>query len=158
MPSTRVKSKWASGNLEFRDGSGDLIATFDGVNRKLTIASGSKINIATGGALTVNDVDKTAVVIGVAGGYKLARGVRATAAASEDVVTGLATVVSATVSLVGDPSLTHLLASCTVGDQAGAPAAGSIRIKNWKPTAANDGTPIAATAPFGYVAWIAVGT
>ena len=95
---------------------------------------------------------------GVAAGYKIARGVAAVGAASVDVVTGLATVVAVIPGMVGDPSLTHMFSSATVGDQAGAPAAGSIRIKSWKPTGAADVTPVAATSPFGNVAWIAIGT
>jgi len=54
--------------------------------------------------------------------------------------------------------MTHMYSSVTPGDQNGAPAAGSIRINSWKPTAANDCAPIAATGPFGNVSWIAIGT
>ena len=48
--------------------------------------------------------------------------------------------------------------TCSIGDQAGAPAAGSILIKSWKPTANNDVTPIAATTFTKNVNWIAIGT
>ena len=95
---------------------------------------------------------------GIAAGYKIARGVAAVGAASVDVVTGLATVVAVITGMVGDPSLTHMFSSATVGDQATAPIAGSIRIKSWKPTGAADVTPVAATSPFGNVGWIAIGT
>lgn len=40
MPSTKVKSRWVNGNLEFTDASGAVIATFDGTNRKLTSQAG----------------------------------------------------------------------------------------------------------------------
>jgi len=51
-----------------------------------------------------------------------------------------------------------MYSTCTVGDQAGAPASGSIRIKSWKPTAVGDVTPVVATSTFANVSWIAIGT
>jgi len=51
-----------------------------------------------------------------------------------------------------------MYSTCTVGDQAGAPASGSIRIKSWKPTAVGDVTPVVSTSPFANVSWIAIGT
>ena len=97
------------------------------------------------------------ITTGVAAGYKIARGTATIDAASKDIATGLTTVVGAVVSLVGDPSLTHMYSTVTVGNQTNAPVAGSIRIKSWKPTAANDATPIAASSTFANVAWIAIG-
>jgi hypothetical protein len=116
------------------------------------------LGAAAGTQVTATAAAINALVAGAAGGYKIARGVTAIGAASEDIATGLTTVVAAVVSLVGDPSMTHMYSSVTPGDQAGAPAAGSIRVKSWKPTAANDCTPIAATDVFANVAWIAIGT
>ena len=118
-------------------------------------ATAAELNILDGVTKTFGQIN--GLVEGVAGGYKLARGVTAIGAASEDIVTGLTTVVGAVVSLVGDPSMTHMYSSVTVGDQAGAPAAGSIRVKSWKPTASGDVTPTAATSTFANVAWIAIG-
>jgi hypothetical protein len=150
MPDTSYQSK------VYRTNGGD----------KQVVASGGVLDVESGGALKFADVDKTALLAaavanplaGVAAGYRIARGVATIDAASKDIATGLTTVVTATCSLVGDPSMTHNQSTVTVGDQAGAPAAGSIRIKSWKPTAANDCTPIAATSPFANVSWIAVGT
>lgn len=110
------------------------------------------------GEVTNTAAEINLLTAGVAAGYKVARGVATIDAASKDIVTGLTTVVAAVVSMVGDPSLTHLMSSVTVGNQTNAPVAGSIRIKSWKPTAANDVTPIAATSTFASVAWIAIGT
>lgn len=118
-------------------------------------SSAAELNILDGVTKTYSEIN--ALVGGVAGGYKMARGVTAIGAASEDIATGLTTVVAAVVSLVGDPSLTHMYSSVTVGDQAGAPAAGSIRVKSWKPTGTGDVTPTAATSTFANVAWIAIG-
>lgn len=95
-------------------------------------------------------------VAGIGSGYKVARGV-ASVTGSGDVVTGLATVVAVTVTLRDDAALTGHLTTATIGDQAGTPAAGSVTVKVWKPTADVDCTPIAATAAKS-VNWIAVGT
>lgn len=97
-------------------------------------------------------------VAGVAAGYKIARGTVTPTSASHTVVTGLATVVSAVASLKGAPTLTHMFTAADIGDQAGSPAAGSILIKSYKPTATGDVTPIASTTPWAAVDWIAVGT
>ena len=118
--------------------------------------SESELNTLDG--ITVTTAKINLLAQGIAAGYKIARGTATIDAASKDIATGLTTVVSAVVSLVGDPSVTHMYSSVTVGDQAGAPASGSIRIKSWKPTAVNDVTPIAATSTFANVAWIAIGT
>lgn len=94
---------------------------------------------------------------GVAAGYKIARGTVTPTSASHTVVTGLATVVAAIVSLKGAPTLTHMITAADIGNQSGAPAAGSILIKSYKPTSAADGTPVASTTPWGAVDWIAIG-
>jgi|GEM_PF-2280806 len=129
----------------------------------LKLADGVAIT-ATGAELNILDgVTKTAAQInllttGVAAGYKIAYGTATIDAASKDIATGLTTVAGVVVSLVGDPSLTHMYSTATVGNQTNAPIAGSIRIKSWKPTAANDATPIAATSTFASVSWVAIGT
>lgn len=94
--------------------------------------------------------------VGVGASYKIARGVAAITG-SGDVVTGLTTVVSVTATPQDDLDGTTL-AGCngTIGDQAGAPAAGSVTIKCWKITAADNGALIAATAAKN-VNWIAIG-
>lgn len=115
----------------------------------------SELNLLDGVTKTTGEINL--LMTGYEGGYKLARGTATIDAASKDVVTGLTTVVAVVVSMTGDPSMTHYMSSATVGDQAGAPAAGSIRIKSWKPTAANDVNPIPATSPFGNVSWVAIG-
>lgn len=46
MPVTKVKSRWVSGNLEFLDVAGNIIATYDGVNRKFTVPTGSTLEVA----------------------------------------------------------------------------------------------------------------
>lgn len=97
-------------------------------------------------------------VAGVAAGYKVARGQTTTVAASDTIVTGLATVVSAVANLEDAPVIGCDRAQAVIGDQAGTPAAGSILVKTFKPTATGDATPIAATTFTKKVNWIAIGT
>lgn len=109
---------------------------------------------ATSAAATLALLGGTA---GVATGYKIARGVHTTVAASDTVVTGLATVVAVVACLSSDPTDDPEMVSATIGDQAGTPAAGSILIKTWK-NGATDPTPAAATTFSKLVNWIAIGT
>lgn len=100
-------------------------------------------------------------VNGVAAGYKLARGQLTTVTAADTVVTGLTTVVSVTATLETDPTDTCDVATAQVGNQSGAPAAGSVIIKTWMVTtggAAGNPTLIAATAFSKKVNWVAIGT
>jgi len=126
------------------------------------VKSGGELDIESGGALKLAGVDRTAALAtapaGVAAGYKIARGQLTTASAADTVATGLATVVAAVACLDSDPGDDPMLASCTTGDQAGSPAAGSIIVKTWKNTAGTDPTPVAATTFAKKVSWIAVGT
>lgn len=94
-----------------------------------------------------------------AGGLKVVIGQHTTVAASDTIVTGLATVIAVVAVLDADPGDDPASVSATIGDQAGAPAAGSIIIKTWKFTnAATDVTPTAATTFTKKVNWIAIGT
>jgi hypothetical protein len=132
-------------------------------------ANGAAIGIALKAATADGDVIEVMVfkpvpnaplysVGGVAAGYAIARGQQTTVAASDTVVTGLATVVSVVAALDSDPVDDPFMCSSSIGDQAGAPAAGSVYIKTWKNTAGTDPTPAAATTFSKKVNWIAVGT
>jgi hypothetical protein len=44
MSHTNVKSDWLNGNQNFKDKSGNIIATFDGENRKLSLPTGSTLD------------------------------------------------------------------------------------------------------------------
>ncbi len=120
-----------------------------------------------GGALYVHDgtaarkltSTQDLPVAGLAAGQKIARGRRTLLSALDTVVTGLATVAAVTVSLESDPTLTCKDVSGSIGNQAGAPAAGSIYIKAWMPTDATHPAPIAATGFAGMVVnWTAIGS
>lgn len=118
--------------------------------------SAAELNALDGMTKTAAEMNKQ--VEGVAAGYKVARGVHTTVAASDTVVTGLASVVAIVATMESDPVLDPLMVSASIGDQAGAPVAGSVYIKTWQPTAVNDVTPIAATTFGKKVNWIAIGT
>ncbi len=131
------------------------LAVLDGV--VAGTASASKAAVLD----TNKDLDAAALrtrVLGAGNNYKLARGQHTTVAASDTVATGLTTVVAAVASLESDPVLTCDRALAAIGDQAGAPAAGSILIKTFMPTATGDATPTAATTFTKKVNWIAIGT
>jgi hypothetical protein len=91
-------------------------------------------------------------------GLKIAYGQHTTVAASDTIVTGLATVVAVIASFDTDPADANLYVSSSIGDQAGTPAAGSILIKTWKTADGADPTPTAASAFAKKVNWIAFGT
>lgn len=152
----------------------DAFTQFDGTTGKLVksgvtldtdaaLAGDSDIRLASQKAVKAYADTKQAAltnpVVGVGASYKVARGVAAITG-SGDVVTGLTTVVSVTVTARDDLDGDTLAGvSATIGDQAGAPAAGSVTIKTWKVTtggASGNPTLIAATAAKN-VNWIAVG-
>lgn len=91
------------------------------------------------------------------GGNIFIAGQAATVTASDTIATGLGVLTAAGASLEDAPVIGCDRATAAIGDQAGAPVAGSILLKTWKPTAAGDATPIAATT-FGKKAnWWAYG-
>ena len=137
---------------------------WDASNSKVTNVSnsGGKSHRAIGYALESKDLSG-----GVAAGDSLmfelrpgemrqVSGQHTTVAASDTVVTGLALVFSVVAQLDDDPVDGAMHATSSIGDQAGAPDAGSILIKTWKSTDA-DATLIAATTFGKKVNWIAVG-
>lgn len=146
---TKVYEK--QGGAEVVVASGGQITVESG--GKIVVQSGGVLEIDTGGALDENNVDLTAVVVGVAGGYKIARGSASiTGATLGDIVTGLATVVSVTATLGEDSTLAGNHVTAAIGG-----TAGHITLKVWKPTASGDCTPILSTAA-KVVNWEATGT
>jgi len=123
---------------------------------KQVVASGGVLDIESGGALQIAGTDVTAVLAtapaAVAAGYKIARGVHTTVDEDDTVVTGLATVVAVVASLGSDPVAGCSKVTATIGNQAGAPAAGSIQIKSW------EADETVGTTFSKLVNWIAIGT
>lgn len=89
-------------------------------------------------------------------GVRTARGQHTTVAAADTVVTGLAEVFGVVATLDSDPVDDPEMVSATIGNQSGAPAAGSVILKTWR-NGATDPTPLAATTFGKKVNWIAWG-
>ena len=113
---------------------------------RLFVKSGGALDIEAGGILSQNGQS-----------LKFARGQLTTVTAADTVVTGLATVAAVVASLESDPTDNPFMASAQIGDQAGAPAAGSIIIKTWQNTTGTDPTPAAASTFGKKVNWVAIG-
>ena len=84
-------------------------------------------------------------------------GEHTTVAAADTVATKLEKVQGVLTVLDSDPVAAVDRATGSIGDQAGAPAKGSILINTWKPTATADTIPIAATTFGKKVSWLAWG-
>lgn len=108
-------------------------------------------------AAAANDDASASVLIGDGDGLKMVAGQATTVTAADTIVTGLGKVLGVVVSYDTDPADANTFVSGTVGDQAGAPAAGSFILKSWKSNDAADVTPVAATAFAKKVNWIAFG-
>lgn len=122
------------------------------------VENGGEIDIQDGAELQIEGVAIelqasviNALVQGVAGSYKLARGVHVTASATDTVVTGLWSVVAVVATLEDAPAAGCAFVATSIGDQAGAPAAGSFLLNTYK----NDLN--AADAFTKKVNWVAVG-
>jgi len=113
---------------------------------RLFVKSGGVLDIEAGGILSQGGVP-----------LKIVRGQFTTVTAADTVVTGLASVAAVVVSLESDPTDNPFMASAQIGDQAGAPAAGSIIIKTWQNTTGTDPTPAAASTFGKKVNWVAIG-
>jgi hypothetical protein len=101
-----------------------------------------KVSAVSGaGVVTVVDLSSSAV----------AEGQATTVTASDTIVTGLGALKTVVVSLNDNPVAGCTFATGSLGDQAGAPAAGSFLLNTW-----NDAAPAVAATTFGKkVNWIA---
>lgn len=123
MPVTKVKTSWVDGNLNFLDSSGNIIATWDSANRKLTFPSGSTLEVLgttviVDGALSAADLALAEgnILVGNNGGKASALSAKTDAR----IIVGNGTTV-ASVALSGDATMTN---------------AGALTIKNNAVTAA----------------------
>lgn len=87
---------------------------------------------------------------------KIASGQHTTGAASDTVVTGLKKVIATVAQLDSDPVDGAMHVTSSIGNQAGAPGAGSILIKTWLSTD-GDATLAVATSFSLKVNWVAIG-
>jgi hypothetical protein len=119
------------------------------------------IGIAVEAAGTNQDYVIVDVIPGIgagasASGLKMITGLHTTVAASDTIITGLATVIGVVASMVSTPVDGAMHVTADIGDQAGTPAAGSILLKTWKSTD-GDATLVAATTFTLKVSYIAFG-
>jgi len=120
-----------------------------------TEQGGARGFVKSGGTL---DIEAGGVFSQAGTPLKFARGQITTASAADTVVTGLSTVVAVVASMEDDPTDGFFMVSAQIGNQSGAPAAGSIIIKTWQNTTGTDPTPVAAASFGKKVNWIAIGT
>lgn len=97
-------------------------------------------------------VDSTSVILGIAAGYKIARGTQV-ATASAAIATGLTTITGYAVSPIA-ATATTANAGVVVSAKA---SSGTLTAYRWKHTNASTTTLVAATTA-GTISWIAVGT
>lgn len=121
---------------EWKDGNTSLMA-LDSANSVVKFGVGMKVGNLPAG--------------------RFAAGTLTNVTASDTVVTGLTTVSACGASWGTDPADANFIVSATIGDQAGAPAAGSILVKSWK-TDGTDPTPAAATSFSKVINWWAFGS
>lgn len=154
----------SAAELNFNDGSvaGTAVASKTlvlGANKEvdtLAIAdSGLKLGSGAGTAVTKTAAQLNALVIGVAGGYKLARSAAPVALDGSNptsVAHGLTTCLSAQVQLVGSaaPGVGTSVLTCVINGA-------NIDVYAWKVTATGDATLIASTGTETFN-WQAVGT
>lgn len=134
---------WAQANVPIYTDQGGAV-THIGPGGTLDVESGGVLNIKAGGQLQVGGIAQ-----------KTAGAQATTLTASDTVITGLSTVNSCVASMDAAPTTDPEIATCSVGNQTGSPAAGSILIQTWKTLG---GTPAAATTFSKKVNWVAFGS
>jgi hypothetical protein len=133
-----------------------MTAQSNSQNTKVGIEQGAaRMFVKSGGTL---DIEGGGIFSQGGQALKFARGQLTTVTAADTVVTGLSTVTAVVASLESDPVDNPFMVTAQIGDQAAAPAAGSIIIKTWQNTTGTDPTPAAATTFGKKVNWIAIGT
>ena len=127
----------------------------DGEIKQSDIGDGAINNakVASDAAIAGSKIspDVTNAMVGIAPGFKLARG-ETSVTGSADISTGLTTVVQAIACLKDDAALSGDCVTVAASE-----TAGNIVLKVWKRTGSGDCTPAAATVA-KTVRWIAIGT
>jgi predicted RecA/RadA family phage recombinase len=139
---------WAAGDPIYWDNS----------NKRCTnVKTTAFLRIGVATAAAANPTATGHVKLGGLPAIRTIGGQATTATASDTIVTGLAALISVVATLDSDPGDDPEWVSASIGDQAGAPAAGSFLLKTWKNTSGSDPTPAAATTFSKKVNWIAYG-
>lgn len=128
-----------------------------GANKNLDVLAVAdlKLGAGAGTSVTATAAQINLLAQGREAGYKIARG-GATCTGEQGVNTQLATVVAAVAVLAEDPSADATLVTVTIPEQTGGNE-GVFTAKIWKPTAADNTAPTAATVAKN-IHWIAIGT
>lgn len=150
---TKAAGAWTEGAIVY----------WDNTNKVATLTQAGNMRIGVAVLLSTDTMPQSGdatgrVLLDQARPLRVAYGQMTTASASDTVVTGLTTVVSAVANMEDAPVIGAYGSNANIGDQAGTPAAGSILIKSYKPTATGDATPIAASTFGKKVNWMAIGT
>ena len=153
----KANEAWAVGDLVGWDSDGNPAVGTAGSGCWTNVAASWNAGYQGGVVEVAAAAGDEQGIFDLSGQLRTARGQHTTVAASDTVVTGLTKVVSAVASLDSDPVDDPMLATASVGDQAGTPASGSILIKTWKNTGGTDPTPAAATTFAKKVNWMAIG-
>ncbi len=160
LPKTTGET-WSVGDKLYWDANAAKFTKTAAASKPLGVAAAVAASGDATGAVSIEAVPEASadVALGaVIGGRKFVAGQISTATAADTVATGLASVIACGASLDDNPGDDPMLVSATIGDQAGAPAAGSIIVKTWKNTGGTDPTPLAASTFSKKVSWWAYGT
>lgn len=130
---------------------------WDPVAKNFTKDSSKSPVRAIAWAAAENGDTTASILIGDGDGLKMVAGQATTVTAADTIATGLGKVLGVVASFDTDPADANTFVSATVGDQAGAPVAGSFILKTWKSNDGADATPVAATVFAKKVNWIAFG-
>lgn len=149
----KATGAWTEGALVYWDNTNKVATLTQAGNMRIGAAV-----LGAGDAMALSGDATGRVLLDESRSLRVAYGQMTTASASDTVVTGLSTVVSAVANMEDAPVIGAYGANAQIGNQAGAPAAGSILIASYKPTATGDATPIAATTFGKKVNWMAIGT
>jgi predicted RecA/RadA family phage recombinase len=141
---------WGIGDRIYWDNSNKVCTNVPGGGRQF-------VGFALAAADNPSSTGRVLLALEGGAGLRMSAGQLTTVTAADTVVTGLTTVLGVVATLDSDPGDDPMLVSATIGDQAGAPAAGSIIVKTWKNTGGTDPTPVAATTFSKKVNWHAWG-
>lgn len=138
---------WTQGQKLYWDASQKMFTADDTKTPVSAVAFAAALNADAAGQ----------VLIGAGPSVKFAVGQATTVTATDTIATGLSKLAGVVVQFDDSPGDDPNYVSGTIGDQNGAPAAGSFILKTWKNTSGTDPTPVAASTFSKKVNWIAYG-
>jgi predicted RecA/RadA family phage recombinase len=149
----KAAGAWTEGALVYWDNTNKVATLTQAGNMRI-----GRAVLGAGDAMALSGDATGRVLLDESAPLRVAYGQQTTVAAADTIGTGLSTVIAVVACLDSDPTDNPEWVTATIGDQAGAPAAGSIIIKTWQNTGGTDPTPAAATTFSKKVNWMAIGT